>query len=92
MRQKKNKKQFLLVCILAAALLALGARAATLRAVFNQKEAVHIDPEEVEDATLIIGTHLIYLGQMNEKLYEIASDSAAESAQTEVYYKSERGR
>lgn len=91
MRQKKNKKQFLLVCILAAALLALGARAATLRAVFNQKEAVHIDPEEVEDATLIIGTHLIYLGQMNEKLYEIASDSAAESAQTEVYYKSELG-
>lgn len=89
--RKRNKRRFLPVCILTSALLAIGARAATLWAVYDQQEAVHIDPGEVEDATLLIGTHLIYLGALNEKLYEIASDSAVESAQTEVYYKSELG-
>lgn len=61
----------------------------TLYAVFDEKTAVHINPDDIEEGTWIIGTHLIYLGAMNEELYQIAVTSASDSGQGKTYYKSE---
>ena len=51
-------------------------------AAFREDEAVHIDPDKIEESTLIIGTHLIYLGALTDKLYETAIQSSEESGQT----------
>lgn len=60
------------------------------RAVFDgDTEAVHILPEEIENSTLIIGTHLIHISALTEELYDIAMETAKDSGQTELYYKSE---
>lgn len=58
-------------------------------ALFDQSKAVHIKPSEIENGTLIIGTHLIYLHSLNGEIYEIAVQSASDSAQDKRYYKSE---
>lgn len=60
-------------------------------AAFREDDAVHIDPDKIEESTLIIGTHLIYLGALTDKLYETAIQSSEESGQTTMYYKSEIG-
>ena len=60
-------------------------------AAFDETEAVHINVGEIEDATLAIGTHLISLHAMNDTLYGLAIQSAEESGQQNVYYKSELG-
>lgn len=57
--------------------------------VFDSDRAVHIRPAEIENSTLIIGTHLIYLYGLNEELYSLAMDSASASGQSRIYYKSE---
>ena len=58
-------------------------------ALFDTNRAVHIDPDAIENSTLIIGTHLIYLHSLNEQIYEIAMQSASDSDQQKRYYKSE---
>lgn len=58
-------------------------------AFWNKDEAVNIKASDIENSTLAIGTHLIYLGSMTDEIYEIALDSAQESLQTNIYYKSE---
>ena len=58
-------------------------------AVFSEEEAVHITPSEIEDSTLIVGTHLIHLSALSDSIYEIAQKSAEESGQSSMYYKSE---
>lgn len=58
-------------------------------AFWNSDEAVNIKASDIENSTLAIGTHLIYLGSMTDQIYEIALDSAQESEQTNIYYKSE---
>lgn len=81
--------------VLAALLLTAGLLAALLSgrsdAIFNEEDAVHIDPDEIPQSTLIVGTHLIYLGSVTDKLYETAAASAKESGQIDIYYKSELG-
>jgi hypothetical protein len=58
-------------------------------ALFDSDKAVHIDPDIIEDSTLIIGTHLIYIHSLNDEIYNIALDSASASGQEKMYYKSE---
>lgn len=58
-------------------------------ALFNENNAVHVDPDAIESATLIIGTHLIYLHALNEEIYAAAMDSASLSGQDRRFYKSE---
>ena len=81
--------------ILAAAVLlsiiVSAAQAYTANAMFNEDEAVHIGAAEIPDTTLLIGTHLIWLDSMTEPLYQAACQSAADSGQGNVYYKSELG-
>lgn len=60
------------------------------RAVFDgDTEAVHINPDEIETSTFIIGTHLIHLSALNNEIYDVAAKTAQVSGQTELYYKSE---
>ncbi len=58
-------------------------------ALFDQNKAVQLDLSTIEDSTLLIGTHLIYLHSLNEQIYEIAMQSASDSGQDRIYYKSE---
>lgn len=58
-------------------------------ALFDQNKAVQLDLSTIEDSTLLIGTHLIYLHSLNDHIYEIAMQSAADSGQDRIYYKSE---
>lgn len=58
-------------------------------AFWNKDEAVNIKASDIENSTLAIGTHLIYLGSITDQIYEIALDSAQDSEQTNIYYKSE---
>ena len=57
--------------------------------VFDSEKAVHIKADEIENSTLIIGTHLIYLYSVKDELYELAKESASASGQSKIYYKSE---
>lgn len=74
----------ILVCV--AATRHLGTAVAAL---FNENNAVHVEPDAIESATLIIGTHLIYLHALNEEIYAAALDSASLSGQDRRFYKSE---
>lgn len=88
MTAKHRTAAALMIMALAAALaLCFGKNAAM--ALFDQNKAVHINPSEIENGTLIIGTHLIYLHSLNGEIYEIATQSASDSAQDRRYYKSE---
>lgn len=58
-------------------------------ALWSSDQAVHIDGNEIENSTLIIGTHLIHLSGLTEALYKIAQESAQASMQNKTYYKSE---
>ena len=60
-----------------------------VQALLDEAQAVHITASEIEDATLLIGTHLIHLSAMNDEIYRIAADSASQSGQDLQYYKSE---
>lgn len=60
-----------------------------IRGVFDEGQAVHINPDEIENSTLIIGTHLVYLYSLNDDIYELASKSASQWGQSKIYYKSE---
>lgn len=87
---KRIKKALTLIWIL---LLFMGTTSGipSVKAVFDETEAVHIRAEEIEDSTLAIGTHLISLHAMNDTLYGLALQSAEESGQQSIYYKSEMG-
>ena len=90
MKTARLKKLWLpaLVLLTAAALLA-GYFLRLAGAVWDEAQAVHIDPDEIEDSTLAIGSHLIHLSALTDTIYEIADESAGESGQSEIYYKSE---
>ena len=49
----------------------LGFRVMT-KALIDDTNSVHIDATKIEDSTLIIGTHLIYIGSLNDTIYEAA--------------------
>ncbi|MDE7307340.1 MAG: hypothetical protein K2N61_01540 [Lachnospiraceae bacterium] len=90
MRYAKRKKCILLaVGTLAAGFVAIFGTIMA-RAVFDgDTEAVHINPDEIENSTLIIGTHLIHISVLNDEIYDVAIKTTQVSGQTELYYKSE---
>lgn len=57
----------------------------------EEQTTVHINGDDIETSTLIIGTHLIYLGSLNEQIYATAKDSVPDVNRTDIYYKSELG-
>ena len=78
----------LLTLVLASAL-TFGALRVT--GFWDEDRAVHIKAKDIETSTLAIGTHLIHLSALTDSLYEIAEQSAEDSGQDQIYYKSELG-
>lgn len=88
MKRIKLKKKWIKILAVIAATITIGGVTFTF-AMPDESDSVHIDASEIEDSTLIIGSHLIYLGSLNDQIYEIATESAAEFNQYNTYYKSE---
>ena len=92
MKKRKYGKAMIIAAllILTGSLVCSGQR---VSAVFDESSAVtyrqYASSHPVEDSTLFIGTHLIHLSALTDELYEKAQDSASESGQDRVYYKSE---
>ncbi len=89
---RKSRQGYKRAAFLAAVLLAAWPLYGTKlisNALFDTSQAVHINPDEIEDSTLIIGTHLIYLHSMTDDIYDVAVQSASDSNQDKRYYKSE---
>lgn len=84
------KKKKILGCSI---LLWLLCQQAVLGKVFDESLAVPYETfratHTVEDATLFIGTYLIHVQALTDELYEKAQESASDSNQMNVYYKSE---
>ena len=89
MKFKKTKWMLSLLAILLAGSLTVGTLFA--RGYWDEKQAVHIRPKEIETSTVVIGTHLIHLSALNDTLYQVAKESAEQSGQDTIYYKSELG-
>lgn len=92
LKRNGHRPKYKLIClmaVLAVVVLVLWQKDMISNALFDTSQAVQINPEEIEESTMIIGTHLIYLHALNEPLYEIAKQSASDSGQDRIYYKSE---
>lgn len=85
-KNTKRQKKFILAFIIIF-ICVCGTRLAN--AIWDFSSAVQVDLSSIEDSTLIIGTHLIHLSAMTDELYQIAYQSATDSIQTNMYYKSE---
>lgn len=76
-------------CIIAGA----AANRIITQAVFDETSAVrykeYAASHTIEQSVLFIGTYLIHAQSLTEELYEKAMDSASQTNQTEIYYKSE---
>lgn len=84
----KKKKYIFLAGLLAVFLAVTGVM--VVRAVFDgDTDAVHINPDDIENSTLIIGTHLIHISVLTDELYDTAMETVKLSGQTDMYYKSE---
>lgn len=84
----KRKKKIFIIAIAVITAIIIIPRIVT-KAIINDDELVHIKDSQVENSTLIIGTHLIHISAMTDEIYEIAQETQSESNQTEIYYKSE---
>lgn len=90
---KVNRKARWRVTVCAAVLLvpALLLGRMYVQGFWDEDRAVHIKADEIESSTLAIGTHLIHLSALTDSIYEIAEQSAEDSGQDQIYYRSELG-
>ncbi len=58
-------------------------------AIWKEEDSVHINPDDIENSTLVIGTHLIHISALTQSIYDVAEKSAEDSGQSNMYYKSE---
>ncbi|MBQ7583419.1 MAG: hypothetical protein IJT24_02310, partial [Lachnospiraceae bacterium] len=95
---KDGKKKHSKITVKIAALLVVAGFVALFvksraLALFNEKDAVRYEDfaatHTIENSTLFVGTYLINLGGITDEVYEKAQNSASESNQTSIYYKSE---
>ena len=81
------------MAIIAAFLVAIFGKSIDTKAIFDPDKAITYQSfaakVPVEDSVLFIGTYIVHKDALNDQIYEKARDSAAESGQSEVYYKSE---
>lgn len=92
LRDRKKPVAISLAFIVAAVGIWQGASFALAR--FNLDRAVYYNQQQldaVEDATLLIGTHLIHISVINNQIYEVAEISQSDTGQSSIYYKSELG-
>lgn len=86
---KRKSRMKVTAAMILAVLLVWGFGKIVSVALFDQNSAVQLDLSTIENSTLLIGTHLIYLHSLNDQIYEIAVQSASDSGQDRIYYKSE---
>ena len=86
LKKIRSWKFALLTVIVAVAVVSLSVFAGAL---WSSDDAVHIKSKDIENSTLAIGTHLIHLSALNDQIYELAQQSAEDSGQMDIYYKSE---
>ncbi len=60
-----------------------------VRALINDEDTVHVSDSQIGMSSLIVGTHIMYLGAVTDELYAIAMQSAEQAGVYEKYYKSE---
>jgi hypothetical protein len=86
---KKRRIVIVLALIVVLASICIWQFPGIAAALWSEDDGVHISPSKIENGTLIIGTHLIYMGALTDEIYQAASESAGMSAQDRIYYKSE---
>lgn len=96
MHEFKRKISYLikrLPVVLAVILLVTSIPAVNSKAVFDEKDAIKFrvfkSRYTIDNSVLFIGTYVLHINAMTDDLYEKASESASQSGQSEVYYKSE---
>ena len=86
-------KRFLSMAMIAALLVAVFGKSISSEAIFDPDKAItyqdFASKVAVEDSVLFIGTYIVHKDALNDEIYSKAKDSASESGQSEVYYKSE---
>ena len=91
-RKKAAKVIATLVCVAMIGGIAAN-RTDVIAALESSKDSgtrsVHVSDSSIENSTLVIGSHLIHINGMTDKLYELAQGSANEFNQSKIYYKSE---
>ena len=60
-----------------------------VRALINDEDTVHVSDSQIGVSSLIVGTHIMYLGAVTDELYATAMQSAEQAGVYEIYYKSE---
>lgn len=86
-----RRSRYLIVFPAVLLILALLMSRLYVQGFWDESRAVHIKADEIESSTLAIGTHLIHLSALTDSIYEIAEQSAEDSGQDQIYYKSELG-
>jgi len=89
----KNRILQILLVIAVVTSITVGLFKSKAFALFNASDAVkyseYASSHTIENSTIFYGTWLITLSAMTDELYEKAEESAQDSNQTEMYYKSE---
>ncbi len=88
---RKGKIAAMLLCGCVAVGLLI--RYVAVQAIFDESTAVRYEEyaasHTIEESVLFIGTYLIHTQALTDELYEKAQESAEDTNQTSVYYKSE---
>ncbi len=86
-----RKHKYMIIILAAVMVASVTAGTLLAQSFWDESSAVRINAGAIESSTLIVGTHLIHLSALTDSVYEIASQSADDSGQNEIYYKSELG-
>ncbi len=89
----KNRILQIIVILIVVGAVTLGLFRSRAFALFNAKDAMRYSEyaasHTIENSTIFYGTWLISMSAMTDELYQKAEESAQDSNQTEMYYKSE---
>lgn len=93
-KQHKMNQYIRLFCLIAAVLMSAVGGTVVVRAALESDKStairsVHMQDSQIENSTLIIGSHLIHISALTDELYQTALDSANDFNQSQMYYKSE---
>ncbi len=90
---EKFMKRLIAIVLLAAVLSIVFGKSVDTKAIFDVNKAItyqaFASKVTVEDSVLFIGTYIVHKDALNDSIYEKASDSASDSGQDNIYYKSE---
>ncbi|MCR5157440.1 MAG: hypothetical protein K6C96_12260, partial [Butyrivibrio sp.] len=90
---EKFIKRLLAMVLMAAVLAVVFGKSLPTRALFDPDKAITYQTfasrTTVEDSVLFIGTYIVHKDALTDDIYEKAKESAAQSAQENIYYKSE---